>query len=157
MRGEEPMTEGGGIILSTSDYGCAWQGGPPNQPLGRERVRAALESGSTWPCSVSSAVIPGRPGLRGVTTAGGLKRAPFPRRASPGRPYRAQSSVSAVSIPPGGGGGPAHCRWAGRSETRTDVPDIDLADLPDGRTVSRSMRRSSTARANGYSASKRAP
>ena len=45
VRGESPLLEGGGIILSTSDYGCAWQGGPRNQPFGRERIRAALELG----------------------------------------------------------------------------------------------------------------
>jgi hypothetical protein len=45
LRDESPLLEGGGIILSTSDYGCAWQGGPRNQPLGRERIRAALEFG----------------------------------------------------------------------------------------------------------------
>jgi hypothetical protein len=39
------LTEAGGIVLSSSDYGCAWQGGPHDQALGRERIRAALEFG----------------------------------------------------------------------------------------------------------------
>jgi hypothetical protein len=43
--GEPPLREGGGIILSSSDFGCGWQGGPRDQALGRERIRAALELG----------------------------------------------------------------------------------------------------------------
>ena len=39
------LLEGGGIVLSTADYGCAWQGGGPESPLAREDVRAALELG----------------------------------------------------------------------------------------------------------------
>ncbi len=39
------LAEGDGIVLSTADYGCAWQGGAPDHPLSREMVRAALEFG----------------------------------------------------------------------------------------------------------------
>lgn len=45
VQSEPALTEAGGIIVSSSDYGCAWQGGPPDQALGRERIRAALEFG----------------------------------------------------------------------------------------------------------------
>ena len=45
VKGEAPLTEASGIVLSYSDYGCAWQGGSDDQPLGRERIRAALELG----------------------------------------------------------------------------------------------------------------
>lgn len=39
------LTEGGGFVLSTVDYGCAWQGGREGQTLGREAIRASLELG----------------------------------------------------------------------------------------------------------------
>lgn len=39
------LTEGGGFVLSTVDYGCAWQGGREGQSLGREAIRASLELG----------------------------------------------------------------------------------------------------------------
>jgi hypothetical protein len=39
------LAEGGGLILSTADYGCAWQGGRQDRPLPREAIRAALELG----------------------------------------------------------------------------------------------------------------
>lgn len=32
-------------IISPRDYGCAWAGGRPNQPLPREQIRSALEFG----------------------------------------------------------------------------------------------------------------
>lgn len=39
------LSEGGGLVLSTLDYGCAWQGGPKDRPLARDVIRAALELG----------------------------------------------------------------------------------------------------------------
>jgi hypothetical protein len=39
------LSEANGIVLTTADYGCAWSGGPVDQPLPREGVRAALELG----------------------------------------------------------------------------------------------------------------
>lgn len=39
------LSEGGGFVLSSADYGCAWQGGREGQPLGRDAIRAALELG----------------------------------------------------------------------------------------------------------------
>jgi hypothetical protein len=42
---ETTVAEGGGLFLSTVDFGCAWQGGPKDKPLSRESVRAALEFG----------------------------------------------------------------------------------------------------------------
>ena len=39
------LMEGGRIIYSGSDYGCAWQGGRQNQPLSREIIREAFEMG----------------------------------------------------------------------------------------------------------------
>ncbi len=39
------LAEGGGFVLSTADYGCAWQGGREGQSLGREAIRGALELG----------------------------------------------------------------------------------------------------------------
>lgn len=42
---ETTLAESGGLVLSTVDYGCAWQGGPADKPLPREAVRAALELG----------------------------------------------------------------------------------------------------------------
>jgi len=43
--GDPGLSEAGGMIVSSSDYGCAWEGGPADQALGRERIRAALELG----------------------------------------------------------------------------------------------------------------
>lgn len=40
-----PFLEGGGLILTTADLGCAWQGGGADRPLAREEIRAALELG----------------------------------------------------------------------------------------------------------------
>ena len=39
------VLEGGGVILSGLDYGSAWAGGSPSQPLGRAAIRDALEFG----------------------------------------------------------------------------------------------------------------
>jgi hypothetical protein len=39
------LSDANGIVLTTADYGCAWAGGPADQPLPRESVRAALELG----------------------------------------------------------------------------------------------------------------
>ncbi len=39
------VLEGGGMIYSGSDYGCAWDGGHPNRPLTREVIRSAFEIG----------------------------------------------------------------------------------------------------------------
>lgn len=40
------LREGGGLILSQGDYGCAWQGGPPKKALPRATVRDCLELGA---------------------------------------------------------------------------------------------------------------
>ena len=47
-QGCEPgmLLEGGNMIYSGSDYGCAWNGGPPDQSLSREIIRSAFEIGS---------------------------------------------------------------------------------------------------------------
>jgi hypothetical protein len=43
---EQPMLlEGGPMICSNSDYGCAWEGGREDQPLSREIIRDAIELG----------------------------------------------------------------------------------------------------------------
>lgn len=44
-KAETTLVEGNGLVLSTVDYGCAWQGGGPEKPLSREAIRAALELG----------------------------------------------------------------------------------------------------------------
>jgi hypothetical protein len=43
---EGTLVEGGGIVLSSADYGCAWQGGRDGTGAAREAVRAALELGT---------------------------------------------------------------------------------------------------------------
>jgi hypothetical protein len=44
---EPPMLlEGGNMICSSSDYGCAWDGGHGDQPLPRDAIRSALEIGA---------------------------------------------------------------------------------------------------------------
>ena len=40
------LAEGDRIILSTADYGCAWQGGAPDHSVPREAIRQALEFGT---------------------------------------------------------------------------------------------------------------
>ncbi len=43
---EPPMLlEGGNMVCSSSDYGCAWEGGHTDQPLSREVIRSATELG----------------------------------------------------------------------------------------------------------------
>jgi hypothetical protein len=43
---EPPMLlEGGSMVCSSSDYGCAWDGGHADQPLSRDIIRSALEIG----------------------------------------------------------------------------------------------------------------
>jgi len=42
------IMEGGNIVYSGSDYGCAWQGGRQNQPLSREIIRASFEMGDNF-------------------------------------------------------------------------------------------------------------
>ena len=42
------LMEGGRIIYSGSDYGCAWRGGRENQPLSREVIRASFEMGENF-------------------------------------------------------------------------------------------------------------
>ena len=44
-QGAEPgmLLEGGHMIYSGSDYGCAWQGGHQDVPLSREVIRSAFE------------------------------------------------------------------------------------------------------------------
>jgi hypothetical protein len=39
------VLEADGVIYSDADYGCAWQGGAPPQPLPRSTIRDALEFG----------------------------------------------------------------------------------------------------------------
>lgn len=39
------VAEGGGLVVSTADYGCAWQGLSGDRALPREAIRAALEFG----------------------------------------------------------------------------------------------------------------
>lgn len=44
---EAPMLlEGGNMIYSGSDYGCAWRGGHDAEPLAREIIRSAFEMGA---------------------------------------------------------------------------------------------------------------
>ncbi len=45
--GAEPgmLLEGGHMIYSGSDYGCAWQGGHQDHPLSRDIIRSSLEMG----------------------------------------------------------------------------------------------------------------
>ncbi len=47
-QGCEPamLLEGGNMICSSSDYGCAWEGGSSERPLSREIIRSAFEIGS---------------------------------------------------------------------------------------------------------------
>ena len=47
-QGAEPgmLLEGGHMVYSGSDYGCAWQGGHQDQPLTRDIVRSSLEIGA---------------------------------------------------------------------------------------------------------------
>jgi hypothetical protein len=47
-QGCEPgmLLEGGNMIYSGSDYGCAWNGGHPDKPLSREVIRSAFEIGA---------------------------------------------------------------------------------------------------------------
>lgn len=40
------LLEGGRMIYSGSDYGCAWRGGHNSQPLSREIIRASFEFGA---------------------------------------------------------------------------------------------------------------
>jgi hypothetical protein len=39
------LMEGGNMVYSGSDYGCAWQGGHQAEPLSREVIRASFEIG----------------------------------------------------------------------------------------------------------------
>ncbi|MBA7468471.1 hypothetical protein ES707_03722 [subsurface metagenome] len=47
-QGAEPgiLLEGGHMVYSGSDYGCAWQGGHQGHPLSREIIRSAIEMGA---------------------------------------------------------------------------------------------------------------
>ena len=42
------LMEGGHVVYSGSDYGCAWQGGRQNLPLSREIIRASFEMGDNF-------------------------------------------------------------------------------------------------------------
>jgi len=46
-QGAEPvmLLEGGHMVYSGSDYGCAWQGGHQGNPLSREIIRSSIEMG----------------------------------------------------------------------------------------------------------------
>ena len=37
------LLAGGKMVYSAGDYGCAWQGGRPDQPLSREIIRSSIE------------------------------------------------------------------------------------------------------------------
>jgi hypothetical protein len=39
------LLEGGNMICSSSDYGCAWEGGHSDHPLSREIIRSSIEIG----------------------------------------------------------------------------------------------------------------
>jgi hypothetical protein len=39
------VMEAGGMVYSDADYGCAWQGGAAERPLGRTAIREAFEFG----------------------------------------------------------------------------------------------------------------
>ena len=43
--GPSHLVEGNGIIYSTGDYGCLWDGGRANAPASRESIRSAMEMG----------------------------------------------------------------------------------------------------------------
>jgi len=47
-QGAEPgmLLEGGHMVYSGSDYGCAWQGGHQSHPLSREIIRGSIEMGA---------------------------------------------------------------------------------------------------------------
>jgi hypothetical protein len=47
-QGTEPamLLEGGHMVYSASDYGCAWQGGHQDQPLSRDIIRCSFEIGN---------------------------------------------------------------------------------------------------------------
>lgn len=40
------LLEGGGMVYSGSDYGCAWQGGHQDNPLPRDIIRSSIEIGT---------------------------------------------------------------------------------------------------------------
>jgi hypothetical protein len=42
---ETMLAESGGLLLTTADFGCAWQGGSTEKPLPREAIRATIELG----------------------------------------------------------------------------------------------------------------
>ncbi|MEE8469936.1 MAG: hypothetical protein V3S51_01255, partial [Dehalococcoidia bacterium] len=39
------LLEGGHMVYSANDYGCAWQGGRQASPLPRENIRSSIEMG----------------------------------------------------------------------------------------------------------------
>jgi len=47
-QGAEPvmLLEGGHMVYSGSDYGCAWQGGHQGHPLSREIIQSSIEMGA---------------------------------------------------------------------------------------------------------------
>ncbi|MBA3532444.1 MAG: DUF4159 domain-containing protein [Ardenticatenales bacterium] len=45
-KGSHKVRVGGGVVLSTHDYGCLWQAEQRSGPPSREQIRAALEWGS---------------------------------------------------------------------------------------------------------------
>jgi hypothetical protein len=51
------LMEGGRVIYSGSDYGCAWEGGHPSTPLPREIIRNAFEIGINFMAYALSAKI----------------------------------------------------------------------------------------------------
>lgn len=61
-QGAEPgmLLEGGHMIYSGSDYGCAWQGGHQDQSLSRDIIRSAFEMGANMATYARMTKTPGR-------------------------------------------------------------------------------------------------
>jgi hypothetical protein len=61
-QGAEPgmLLEGGRVIYSGSDYGCAWQGGHQDQSLSRDIIRSAFEMGANMAAYARMTKAPGR-------------------------------------------------------------------------------------------------
>jgi hypothetical protein len=62
LPGAEPgmLLEGGHMVYSGSDYGCAWQGGHQGHPLSREIIRSAIEMGANIVAYAQMAKAAGR-------------------------------------------------------------------------------------------------
>jgi hypothetical protein len=64
--GETQLLVGGGVILSTSDYGCLWQGLRRDGPATREEIRTAMEWGSNIVAYALGRRTQGNSGSRGA-------------------------------------------------------------------------------------------